>query len=377
MNASRTHRPSTLAAAALCTILIAALGIATAGADVNPAGGSDFDGDTEGWVTTTAKCSFLGSGGGDGFCQATGERVPDGGNPGGALRARTEVLANAGGLFTSEHVFLSPSFVLKDQFDGAFSYDRRLIPGPLVALGVRAEIAAVLVNDTTGAERLITQDPLGADDREYANRLVGVPSSALEQNGSYHLELRVSTGTDSAQDEVLGITDVLIDNVRFVTSDRGDGTAGGPGSGPGTAPGGSVTLLRKCTILGTEGDDRIVGTRKTDIVCALGGDDVVKTKGGPDVVDAGNGDDLARGGKKADLLLGLKGRDRLFGAKGADRLLGGRDRDVLKAGADNDNISARDGERDVVDGGTGKRNRARTDAKDSVKRVQRLLNKKR
>ena len=46
---------------------------------------------------------------------------------------------------------------------------------------------------------------------------------------------------------------------------------------------------------------------------------------------------------------------------------------MLKAGADNDNISARDGERDLVDGGPGNRNRARTDSKDNVKRVQRLL----
>ena len=46
---------------------------------------------------------------------------------------------------------------------------------------------------------------------------------------------------------------------------------------------------------------------------------------------------------------------------------------MLKAGKHNDNISARDGERDVVNGGPGKRNRARVDAKDKVKRVQRLM----
>ena len=373
MNSPRKYRYSTLAAAAVCTTLIAALGVSGAGADVNPDGGSDFDADAEGWAVTNAQCTFAVGGDGGDLCNATGERVAEGGNPGGALRARTEVLVNTGGLFTAEHVFLSPSFVLRDQFDGAFTYDRRLVPGPLVALGVRAEVAVVLVNDTSGAEHLVAEDPLGVDDRDYVNRVFGVPSSALEENGSYHLELRVSTGSDSSQDEVIGITDVLFDNIRFLTSNRGDGSAGGPGGTPGTAPGGSVTLLRKCTMFGTEGDDRIVGTKKTDIVCALGGDDVVKTKGGPDVIDGANGDDVAKGGKKADLLLGLKGRDRLIGTKGADRLLGGKDRDVLKAGADNDNISARDGERDLVNGGSGKRNRARVDGKDKVKRVQRLL----
>ena len=372
MNSPWKHSRARTAAAVLCTGLVAALGVATAVAGVNPDGGSDFDGDIEGWATTKAECSFAGGDGG-GLCNATGERIADGGNPGGALRARTEVLVNSGGLFTSEHVFISPSFVLRDQFDGAFSYDRRLVPGPLVALGVRAEVEVVLVNDTTAAETLITEDPLGEDDGDFKNKVFGVAPSGLEQNGSYHLELRVSTGTDSAQNEVLGTTDVLFDNIKFVTSDRGDGTAGGPGSGPGIAPGGSVTLLRKCTMFGTEGDDRIIGTKKTDIVCALGGDDVVKTKGGPDVIDGADGNDTARGAKKADLLLGLKGKDKLFGSKGADRLLGGKDRDVLKAGADNDNISARDGERDIVNGGPGKRNRARTDSKDKVTRVQRLL----
>jgi Ca2+-binding RTX toxin-like protein len=369
---SPTHRRALLGAP-ICIALIAALGVASAGAGVNPAGGSDFEGDTDGWANTRAQCQFLGADNDGGLCNATGENVAVGGNPGGALRARTEVLANAGGLFTSEHTFISPSFVLRDQFDGAFSYDRQLIPGPLVALGVRAEVAVVLVNDTTAAETLIAEDPLGEADRGFQNKVFGVPPSGLEQNGSYHLELRVTTGTDSAQTEVLGTTDVLFDNIRLVTSDRDDGTAGGPGSGPGTAPGGSVTLLRKCTILGTEGDDRIIGTKKTDIVCALGGDDVVKTKGGPDVIDGANGNDVAKGGKKADLLLGVRGNDKLIGSKGADRLIGGKGRDVLKAGADNDNISAADGERDVVNGGPGVRNRARVDGKDKVQRVQRLL----
>jgi Ca2+-binding RTX toxin-like protein len=375
MRSARISRRARLTTAAALTTLIAALGVSGAGADVNPGGGSSFDADEGGWQLADSGCSFLG-GDGAGLCNATGERVADGGNPGGALRARTEVLANTAGLFTSTHVFRSPSFTLEDPFDGAFAYDRRLDRGALVSIGVRAEVAVVLVNDA-GGERVLTEDPLGANDAEYANVLVGVPPDALERGATYHLELRVTTGSDSSQEEVVGTTDVLFDNIRFVTSDRGDGSGGdGTAGGPGLAPGGSVTLLRKCTMLGTEGDDRIVGTKKTDIVCALGGDDVVKTKGGPDVVDGANGDDTARGAKKADLLLGLKGRDKLFGSKGADRLLGGKDRDVLKAGADNDNISARDGERDLVNGGSGKRNRARVDGKDKVQRVQRLMGRK-
>ncbi|HEX6117781.1 MAG TPA: calcium-binding protein [Solirubrobacterales bacterium] len=374
MDSPWTHRCGGLAATILCSALVGTLGVTGAGADVNPAGGSNFDTGDDGWQVQAAQCSFADADGG-GLCSASGERIADGGNPGGALRARTEVLANTGGLFTSEHVLRSPSFTLENPFDAVFSYDRRLAQSALLSIGVRSDVSVVLVDDASGAERLLTEDPLGNDDREFENRLVGVPAGVLAANGTYHLELRVSTGNDSSQEEVFGTTDVLFDNLRLVSSERGGGSANGPGGsgGDGTAPGGSVTLLRKCTIVGTEGDDRIVGTKRTDIVCALGGDDVVKTKGGPDVIDAANGNDTARGGKKADLLLGLKGKDRLIGSKGADRLLGGKDRDVLKAGADNDNISARDGERDLVDGGPGKRNRARTDGKDKVKRVQRLL----
>jgi Ca2+-binding RTX toxin-like protein len=381
MNSPRRNRRVRLAGAAICTVLLVAVGVSSAGADVNPAGGSNFDANDNGWQTTTAQCSF-GEGEGGGLCTASGERVAEGGNPGGALRARTTVLVNSGGLFTAEHVFRSPSFRLEDPFDAVFSYDRRLVTGPLISVGIRADVTIVLVNDASGAERILAEDPLRQKESQFENRLVGVAPGVLAAGGTYHIELRVSTGSDSGQNELLGTTDVLFDNIRLVSSDRqagssggGGGSTGGGGNGPGTAPGGSVTLLRKCTIVGTDGDDRIVGTRRTDIVCALAGDDVVKTKGGPDVVDAADGNDIARGGKKADLLLGLKGKDRLIGSKGADRLLGGKDRDVLKAGADNDNISARDGERDLVDGGPGKRNRARVDGKDKVKRVQRLMDR--
>jgi Ca2+-binding RTX toxin-like protein len=376
MNSPRSYRGGRFAAIAASAALLVAIGAAGAGADVNPGGGSNFDADEQGWQTTTAECRF-GDSEASGFCEATGERVPEGGNPGGALRARTEVLANTAGLFTAQHVFRSPSFTLEEPFDAAFTYDRRFESGSLLSIGPRAEVSVVLVDDAGGAEALLLEDALGPEDAEYATRLVGVAPGILEAGATYHLEIRIATGSNSSQEDVVGTTDVLFDNVRLISSDRG---TGGPGSGdgarPGVAPGGSVTLLRRCTMFGTEGDDRIVGTKRTDIICALGGDDVVKSKGGADVVDGANGDDTVRGAKKGDLLLGVKGRDRLIGSKGSDRVKGGDGRDVLKAGKHNDNISARDGERDLVDGGSGKRNRARTDGKDKVKRVQRLMPRK-
>jgi Ca2+-binding RTX toxin-like protein len=380
-------------AAALTTVALA-LGAVSAGADVEPNGGSSFDTGDDGWQATSAQCSFLG--GGELLCDASGERVEQGGNPNGALRARSTVIANAGGLFSSQHVFRSATFMLDDPFDGAFAYERRLAAGQLVALGVRADVTVALVNESTGAETVVLTDALSARNREWGARLAGVPGGILKGDVPYHLEIRVETGNTSTPEEVVGSTDVFFDNIRFVTSARGTGAGGGGGTGggggaggggtgggsggdggtpgaPGTAPGGSVIKLSRCTMLGTPGDDRIKGTKRHDIICALGGDDVVRGLTGHDVIDGASGNDVLKGGKKGDVLFGVAGRDRLTGSIGSDKLFGGDDRDVLKAGADNDNISARDGERDVVDGGSGKRNRARTDAADAVKRVQRQM----
>jgi Ca2+-binding RTX toxin-like protein len=370
-------------AAALASVALA-LGAVSAGADVEPAGGSNFDAGEDGWQATTASCSFLG--GGELLCDASGERVEQGGNPNGALRARSTVTANAGGLFSSQHVFRSATFTLTDPFDGAFTYDRRLDDGQLIGLGVRADVTVVLVNEATGGETVVLTDPLSAErNGDYANRLAGVPAGILQADVPYHLEIRVEMGNTDTPEEVLGSSDVFFDNIRFVTSARGSGGGGngggsggsgsssGSGGGEGLAPGGSVIKLSRCTILGTPGDDDIVGTNRADIICALGGDDEVRGLSGHDVVDGANGDDEIAGGKKGDVMFGVAGRDSIKGAVGADKLIGGPDRDVLLAGPDNDNISSHDGERDVVDGGSGVRNRARTDAKDDVKRVQRSL----
>ena len=373
-------------AAVMVAVAALALGTVSAGADVEPAGGSDFDVDDGGWQASTAQCSFAG---GDALlCTASGERVDQGGNPGGALRARSTVTANGGGLFTSEHVFRSATFTLTDPFDGAFVYDRRLQAGGLVALGVRADVTVVLVNEATSAETEILTDGLSTEDSQYETKLRGVQAGVLQADVPYHLEIRVETGNTSTPEEVVGSTDVLFDNIRFVTSERGSGGGGGNGSGGnggggngggsgsgggGVAPGGSVIKLSRCTMLGTPGDDNIVGTKRHDIICALGGDDKVRGLTGHDVVDGASGDDQIAGGKTADVMFGVAGKDRIRGSVGADKLIGGDDPDVLLAGPDNDNISAHDGERDVVDGGSGVRNRARADAKDVVKRVQRSL----
>ena len=84
--------------------------------------------------------------------------------------------------------------------------------------------------------------------------------------------------------------------------------------------------LVRCTIIGTQSSDVIRGTRGRDVICALGGNDTILGGGGADVI---------------------------YGGPGADILNGGAGKDVLRGGPGNDTIRARDGRRDVADGGRG------------------------
>jgi dipeptidyl aminopeptidase/acylaminoacyl peptidase len=90
---------------------------------------------------------------------------------------------------------------------------------------------------------------------------------------------------------------------------------------------------------------QFVGTRKNDVLT-----------GSPFL-------DFLRGLSGDDVLRGLGGRDHLYGATGRDRLEGGEGSDT---------IFARDGRRDVVDGGPGK-DFAQVDRLDRVTGVEQLL----
>jgi acetyl esterase/lipase len=108
--------------------------------------------------------------------------------------------------------------------------------------------------------------------------------------------------------------------------------------------GGTATWTRSvtvgCTLVGTDGDDRLVGTDGDDVICALGGDDVVWARGGNDVVVGGAGDDRLHGGAGDDTLDGGAGDDRLYGQRGDDILIGGPGRDRTHGGSGRDRCDA-------------------------------------
>jgi len=118
------------------------------------------------------------------------------------------------------------------------------------------------------------------------------------------------------------------------------GTTTGPASSFGTAarPRDEKGRLLRCTIVGTNGPDRLVGTPGRDVICGLGG---------------------------ADMLLGRGGDDVLVGGPGADYLVPGVGRDRALGGAGNDFFVCRDGRTDLVFGGTGY-DRARVDRRLDV-----------
>jgi Tol biopolymer transport system component len=82
--------------------------------------------------------------------------------------------------------------------------------------------------------------------------------------------------------------------------------------------------------------------------------------------------DLIRGLAGKDVLLGLPGPDCLDGGPGNDTLNGGTGADRLVGGAGNDLLLARDGGRDDVNCGSGRKDRAQADKKDRVRGCEKV-----
>jgi hypothetical protein len=97
-----------------------------------------------------------------------------------------------------------------------------------------------------------------------------------------------------------------------------------------------------------------VGTRRRDLLRGTIGPDELRGLAGADRLRGGLGDDVLRGGT------------------GDDRLTGGAGRDVLRGDAGDDLLSSRDGERDTVDCGAGRRDRAIVDRRDRVEHCERV-----
>ncbi len=146
----------------------------------------------------------------------------------------------------------------------------------------------------------------------------------------------------------------------------------------------------------TAAADLLSGSPGADLICGLGGGDTISGLGGADILygdacfdtarvhsaQAGtDGSDKLNGGSGNDKLFGAGGNDVLKGGRGSDKLVGGRGRDTLvggpgknsySGGPGNDTIKARNSKRETVNCGKGRRDTAIVDAKDRVRRCERV-----
>jgi hypothetical protein len=129
-----------------------------------------------------------------------------------------------------------------------------------------------------------------------------------------------------------------------------------------TAPCTRSGAARRCTHLGTRGNDKLVGDRRRNILCGRGGRDRIFGRGGPDTLLGGAGSDRLSGGS---------GNDRLDGGAGPDSLSGGPGFDRLFGGPGGDRLNSHDTRRDLVSGGPG-RDTAKLDRRrDSARGIER------
>jgi DNA-binding beta-propeller fold protein YncE/subtilisin-like proprotein convertase family protein len=147
----------------------------------------------------------------------------------------------------------------------------------------------------------------------------------------------------------------------------------------------------------TPGNDLLNGTAAGETICGLAGNDTINGRGGNDTLfgdacgktakpvflaraprdgndtlNGGSGNDKLYGAGGNDKLSGGKGNDKLFGGGGNDRLTGGPGTNSYRGGAGNDTLNARNGKKETVDCGTGKKDKATVDKKDKTRGCEKV-----
>lgn len=174
-----------------------------------------------------------------------------------------------------------------------------------------------------------------------------------------YIDLKVDRLTDPENCESLNPTAEIIPNDALPPALSPGKAATVPRLPSGVrAPGTSSATACKHSIRGTDRNDLIRGTTAGGRLFGLRGNDRIT---------GGAGDDCLIGGPGNDRLSGGSGRDGLSGGPGNDRLHGGRGTDRFLGGSGNDGITARDGERETVNCGSG-RDTVTVDRADRVSR---------
>jgi hemolysin type calcium-binding protein len=156
--------------------------------------------------------------------------------------------------------------------------------------------------------------------------------------------------------------DTLIDIQNLTGGAFGDSLIG-DGNANALSGGGGGDVLG-----GGAGNDPLAGGEGNDTMNGGDGNDPLSGDGGNDILGGDAGNDPLDGGAGNDVMTGGAGSDGLTGAAGNDVMTGGTGRDSFSAGAGNDKINSRDGIRERINCGSGKKDKVKADRKDKVKR---------
>jgi TolB protein len=127
-------------------------------------------------------------------------------------------------------------------------------------------------------------------------------------------------------------------------------------------------MTNECERRGSREPETIRGSAFSDFIYGFAGNDRLYGLGRRDQLFGGAGDDLLDGDGGFDTLVGGPGDDVLIGRGDPDRISGGPGHDRIDAGIENDTIHVRDGWRDLVACGGGRRDSVIADRLDSVAR---------
>ena len=190
---------------------------------------------------------------------------------------------------------------------------------------VDATASAVVINGTTGADKLYAHQSLATDIH------AGAGNDTLTGNG---ISSKLDGGSDDDTYIVKGVGDIVTEsaaNGNDTVYSYVDYTLGANVE--------ALSLSGNAHVgNGNDLANRIIGGAGNDVLHGMGGDDLIQGNAGDDTIFGDAGNDALRGDGGADTIWGGIGNDILAGGEGADTLNGGAGNDVLEGGAGNDKM---------------------------------------
>jgi hypothetical protein len=245
---------STVLAALVGAYLAVCASVASAA--VYPAGGTDFSGGAQGWVTTEASCNA------PAFCSASGGYDAGQGHPPGSIGAHTNIALNLVSLFRSTVTLQSPDFEVAGAGPATLHLDRQFASGSLVDLAPTATYTVVLIDRDNGARSELLSESLDSGDTSFLGK-----DAAASVKAGHTYAISIETVTESTvigTGLLSGTTDVRFDNVSLTVGGAGSGGNGGKGKGGAAAGGGSFSDRRLTELLrenGATGPAVLIGGR--------------------------------------------------------------------------------------------------------------------